>query len=263
MTPDDTAYARPSLTALAPRPDAGLRLYCLPPAGADASFYRPWVPHLPPDIELYGVQLPGRGAPAGPPFLTHPRELFHALADLIHSACDRRPFAVFGHSTGALLAYETTRHLRRAQRQLPVLLAVSAHPAPHLGVWHRQVIQGLAGKGALPVDLLGELPDRALGSPSCLPLLVRAAAPLIADVLVCLQHQHAHEAPLEIPLAVYGGEDDPLATREHLAWDALTTHPLPVRLFPGRHTYLLEQGPALTQQLCRDLRVITGCQESP
>ncbi|MEV5238393.1 thioesterase domain-containing protein [Streptomyces cinnamoneus] len=254
MTDHDDTRSRPALTALSARPGAGLRLYCLPPAGAGASFYAPWVPHLPPDIELYGIQLPGRGVLTGQPLLTHPGEVFHALADVIHATDDTRPFAVFGHSTGALLAYETTRRLRRARCRLPALLAVSALPAPHRGVWHRQVVQGLAGEQTAFLDLLGPLPSRALANARHTGLLARAAVPLLADVLVSLQYRYLEEPPLDVPLAAYGGREDPLAAPEHLVWDDLTTRPLPVRLFPGGHTYALEQAPALTARLCADLR---------
>lgn len=121
--------------ALTRRPRAAARLLCLPPAGCGASYYLPWTEHLPQTVDLYAVQLPGRGALPDQPSLTDPHHTATVLADLVHESDDHRPFALFGHSLGALLAYETTRALHRTRHRAPALLAVSALPAPHLDTW--------------------------------------------------------------------------------------------------------------------------------
>lgn len=256
--------ARPSLTELSRRPGAPLRLYCLPPAGAGAGFYLPWAQLLPETLELYAVQLPGRENAADQLSLTDPQQVSAGIADLLDAADDARPFALFGHSIGALLAYETTRRIRRTRRRMPVLLALSALPAPHLGPVAGEITQRLidGGDGRLNlVDLIGHLPGPVLKDAS---LLSRVCIPLLADLLLGFHHRYLDEAPLDVPFALYGGDNDPLTTVEQLhAWNDLTTQPAPSRLFPGGHLYPAHQTAALTEQLVKDLAAATRYTASP
>src|SRR5262245_19608067 len=97
--------ANPWLTVFRPDPSAKLRLFCLPHAGGAASLYRRWADALPPDIELNAVQLPGRENRFSEPPFVRWRPLVEALADGLASKLDK-PFALFGHSMGAMLGYE-------------------------------------------------------------------------------------------------------------------------------------------------------------
>ena len=115
----------------APRPDARLRLFCLPYAGGGASFYRPWIERLAPDVHVHPVQLPGREARLREHAFERIEPLIASLADVLGAHLDR-PFALFGHSMGALIAFELARELRRRQAPVPVRLLVSGHPAPQL-----------------------------------------------------------------------------------------------------------------------------------
>lgn len=246
------ASAQIALTPLAHRPQAALRLLCLPPAGLGPEFYRPWAPLLPPTVELCAIQLPGRGHLADQPSLTDPRQLAAALADLIHAQDDGRPFALFGHSVGALLAYAATCRLRRTQRRLPVLLAVSAMLAPHArDAGYALGLRLTTGGGGL-TDLVGPIPETVLHDPR---QLAAAYIPLLADVLLALQYRHRDEPPLDVELALYGGESDPIIPRDELAaWNDLVATPTVVRTFPGGHMYPVDQAAALVDQLGKDLR---------
>src|SRR5690348_12875642 len=118
MRPCDTAPGRPVLV-------------CLPYAGGSTAAFRSWETALADAIELWRVQLPGRGARIAEPPYTRLRPLVRALAQVLQSATDR-PYALFGHSMGALLAYEVALALRADGRPPPRRLIVSGHRAPHL-----------------------------------------------------------------------------------------------------------------------------------
>ncbi|QIP83374.1 thioesterase [Streptomyces sp. Tu 2975] len=251
MKPHTHANAgQPVLTALTDHPHAPTRLLCIGPAGSTPAFYRPLAQRLPPNVDLHAVNLPGRGHLADQPPLTDPRQMPRIVADAIRHSDDDRPFALFGHSLGALLAYETARTLHRASCRPPVLLALSALPAVHndslvtmLTPLFLDSRQGLAHiLGALPDDLPR---DRRI---------LKAAIPFVADLLMALQYRHLHEPPLDLPLAVYGGRDDPLVRTDDLdAWSDLVLQPVTVRLFPGTHTYPTHQAGALAERLVKDL----------
>ncbi len=113
-----------------PRPQARLRLFCFPYAGGAASLYRTWPQHLPPTIELCAVQLPGRENRIRESPYTNLVDLVAALLPNLLPVLDK-PFALFGHSMGALIAYEVARQLQQ-HRQIPTHLLVSGRRAPVL-----------------------------------------------------------------------------------------------------------------------------------
>ncbi|MEW2581420.1 thioesterase II family protein [Streptomyces syringium] len=251
----------PLLRPLAQRPQAALRLYCFPPAGTGPAIYLPWADLLPPAIELFALHLPGRGSHPTHVSTTDPRRLIHEITDLI-TAENPASFAFFGHSVGALLAFETARQLWRTHAMLPSLLALSSFPPPHHEAMQNKIVtavlDGLHDSGGL-VPLM---PDSATAEAHR-----KAAyyAPIVADSLLVLQHRHHEEAPLDAPLALYAGDTDPLAPLPTLtAWNDLFTQPATPHLYPGKHLYLFDQSPAITQQLGKDLdAVMNGASPHP
>jgi len=126
-----SSHNNPWLIRPQPQPAARLRLFCFPYAGGSASIYHSWDAELPVGVELCAVQLPGRqNRILEDAFSTMP-DLIAALVTALAPALDR-PFAFFGHSMGAITAFELARALRRLDRPGPVYLAVSAHRAPQL-----------------------------------------------------------------------------------------------------------------------------------
>lgn len=110
---------------------AGLRLFCFPFAGGGASVFRSWRSELPTNVELACIQLPGRENRRGEPLLHHLADVIQhlKLAIIPHLTV---PFIFFGHSMGALIAFELVRSLRQTQHPLPQHLFVSACHAPQL-----------------------------------------------------------------------------------------------------------------------------------
>src|SRR4051812_48675230 len=95
------------------------RLLCFPHAGASASAYRAWTDQVPPWLDVWSLQLPGRGARFTEPAFERLLPLVASIADAFGKS-DDLPFAFFGHSMGALLAFETARRLRAEKRDCPV-----------------------------------------------------------------------------------------------------------------------------------------------
>src|ERR1044072_6451713 len=121
----------PWLEGHRPRPNAALRLFCFPFAGGSAASFRSWQSNLPHSIETFPLQLPGRGGR----FLETPsyrltqivEVLGHALPPFFH-----RPVAFFGHSIGAMIAFELARWLRQERSVSPLHIFVSGRRAPQL-----------------------------------------------------------------------------------------------------------------------------------
>jgi medium-chain acyl-[acyl-carrier-protein] hydrolase len=223
-------FARPL-----PRPDARLRLFCFPHAGSGAAQFHSWAGQLPPSIELYAVRLPGReNHRAQPPF----HDLIAATAAL-HIAITPlldQPFAFFGHSMGALLAYELTRTLRAHSHPGPVHLFVSGRRAPNLRD-HEAPIH------ALPTDRFISEMTRRYG-PSATSLLHDLELQdmflpvLRADFEAVERYHYVAGAPLDCPITAFGGLNDARADAASLsAWRTFTRADFRLRCLPGDHFF--------------------------
>ncbi|RKH39255.1 thioesterase, partial [Corallococcus sp. AB050B] len=98
-----------------------MRLFCFPHSGGSVGEYVRWADLLP-DLEVWGVQFPGRGARAEEAPFTRLNELVDALVRAVDFGAS---FAFFGHSLGALVAFETARRLRDLGRTPPDALFLS------------------------------------------------------------------------------------------------------------------------------------------
>ncbi|WP_155072922.1 alpha/beta fold hydrolase [Streptomyces taklimakanensis] len=255
MTPYDGT--RPA-TALSPwtaaavrRPGAEVRLYCLPFLGGSADFFLPLVPELPDWVEPCPVELPGHGRRLREPAVRDVPELARRLAEEVDRDAAGRPFAFFGHCGGGLLAFEATRHLRRRGLPRPVLLGVSATPPPH--EWHLLTAELRTRPLHRLMPLLRELAgQRALHASGANAVLKR-------EVSVYLRYRYREEAPLDCPISVFGGRQDPVVPQEATrTWSELSGGRVRHRVYPGRHFYIDDRWPEVAQNLARDLRGALG-----
>jgi surfactin synthase thioesterase subunit len=228
--------ANPWLLCFTPRPAARLRLFCFSYAGAGGAMYRTWLDSLPPSIELCAVQLPGRENRFREPACTSMQRLIDAVVPALAPALDR-PYALFGHSMGALVAYEVARALQSLPHLAqPAHLLVSGRRAPHLPELETPM-HGLADDQF--VDEIGRryggIPAEVLRERDLLDLLLPG---LRADMTAIETHVHVAGPPLACPISAFGGDADPRATASQLAaWQGHTLAGHRVQTFPGGHFY--------------------------
>ena len=232
-----------------PVPEARLRLFCFPYAGAGALIFRNWSDGLPADVEVCPVQLPGRGTR----LMEHPSTLLSPLVEALAQALVPlldRPVAFFGHSLGALVSFELARRVRRRYGVHPVRLFVSAGRAPQIPP-RGPLIHNLPEK-----EFLAEL-RRLNGTPSELlnnEELMEIMLPLLrADFAVYETYVYSTEPPLNCPISAFGGLQDHRVNGTDLeAWRAQTSVSFSLRMFPGDHFFLNQ--PLLLHVLSQELR---------
>jgi medium-chain acyl-[acyl-carrier-protein] hydrolase len=226
-----------------PKPHTAMRLICLPYAGSGAAIYRPWLASLPPEIELSMIQLPGRETRLREPPLTRIEPLIEMLAPAIESQLDR-PYVLFGHSMGALIAFELARALRRRGAQAPCALMISGRRAPQLPDPNTPLHElPEAAFIAAMIQRYNSIPKVLLDD---LELLRVFLPTLRADLALVETYTYIPETPLDCPIVAFGGRSDPQASAVELeAWQAQTSQPLTVQQFPGGHFYLQEERAAL------------------
>ena len=225
-----------------------VRLFCFPHGGAGASAYRPWRHKLPPHVDVCAIQLPGRGERWEEPPFNRVEPLVEALADAIEPHLDL-PFAFFGVSMGALIAFELSRALRRRGAPRPTHLFAAAYPAPHvpnpLLAEGDEILSALDAGGPVAEAMLRrrEFLSDVLLHPGALRLTLPA---LRADLEVVLRYVHREEAPLEHPISVLGGRQDLDITRDLLSpWARHTDGDFKLQMVPGPHLFY-QTDPSIT-----------------
>lgn len=212
--------------------------------------YQSWGSLLP-NAELALVQLPGRDSRITENLHTNLYPLIEELADGLVSHLDR-PFAFFGHSMGSLLAFETARQLRRKRAAQPVRLFVSARTAPHMPEPHQEIYQ-LAEPAFIRMteNLYGAMPDVIRQDPEILRLFLQI---MRADLTMTGTYNYMDEAPLDIPITVYGGMEDRSVTEAALhTWSSQTTASFRLLMLPGDHFFIQRSRTMLIEDLGKHL----------
>jgi medium-chain acyl-[acyl-carrier-protein] hydrolase len=225
-----------------PRNNPLLRLFCFPYAGAGASIYRLWPNHLSENIEVVAIHPPGRAHRLREPSRTRIEAMVESALCILEPLTDR-PFAVFGHSLGAVVAGEFARALQ-TQGRPPAHLFVSSRPAPRGPEQQLHQLPHDDFIAAVNARYQG-IPKEILAHPEVLELLLPS---LRADIEALETFRLGVDRPkIACPTTVYGGEFDQTVSRADLEWwNEETAEPCRIRVFPGDHFYLNgEMGPML------------------
>lgn len=222
-----------------PSSDAPVRLVCFPHAGGSASYFVPLARAHAPRVDVLAVQYPGRQDRRAEPAVGSIPELADSLAPELLPWTDR-PFAFFGHSMGATLAFEVARRLE-ARGVVPARLFVSARRGP---TTHRGDLLHLKGDDVLLDELkaLGGTDLRALDE----EILGMVLPVLRADYRAVETYEYSPGPPLRTPITALIGDADPKVSEDEArTWGEHTTGGFELRVFPGGHFYLTDHAEAV------------------
>ncbi|MFB4276895.1 thioesterase II family protein [Nonomuraea sp. MTCD27] len=222
--------------------DARVQLFCLPAAGMGASAYRNWQAALGPAFEVIAVQLPGRENRIGErPLPTVELFVEQVTGPLLERA--DRPFALFGHSLGALLSFEVAHELVRRGRP-PAELFVSGLEAAHHRAPAPAEVHELPDPELLEYVLrLGGISSQERRHVEVLSLFLPT---IRADFAAAAAYRYRSRPPLPVPITALAGREDPLVDPRRLAaWAELSRARVQTHLLPGEHFYLDTQRQAV------------------
>lgn len=242
-----------------PRPSADLQLFCFPFAGGGASVFRKWGAKLPKSVEVCAVQLPGREDRLSESPFQQVEPLVEALAEAVF--IDReRPFAFFGHSMGALIAFELCRQLRQLEGRQPEHLFVSGRRAPHLPDRKPTTYDLPHSEFVHELRRLSGTPHEVLQDPDMMALIMPI---LRADFTLCETHSYVNDLPLSCSVSAFGGlEDREVEYDEVAGWREVTTGSFSLQMIPGGHFFLLGSGEApLLNSLSDQLERLVGARK--
>lgn len=235
-------------------PRAALRLFCLPYAGGSPIVFRDWPAFLPASIEVSALQLPGRGTRLQEAPFIRMEPLVEAAAQALLGFLDR-PYALFGHSLGALTAFELARQFRKLNAPLPLVLFVSASRAPQLPRTDASTYNLPEPEFLAKLRRLNGTPEAILANAELMQLLLPA---LRADFTVLDTYTYNHQPPLGCPITVFGGEADTIGEAELVAWRVQTTAEFKLHILPGDHFFLSSQHVRLLAEIASALQPVDG-----
>jgi len=244
-----TALFEKWVTTFTPSPHSEVRLVCFPHAGGSASFFFPVARALAPRIEVLAVQYPGRQMRRIEPGIQDigqfAEQIFAALRGL-----DDKPLALFGHSMGAVLAYEVALRMRRAALPSPVRLVASGRRAPSR-YRDERVHTGTDQQIVAEIKALSGPNQAVLADPEMLAMILPA---IRSDYTAIERYKHDPDGELDCPISAFVGEDDPRASLDEArAWAEHTTGPFELEVFPGDHFYLVGQSARVLDRLAAKL----------
>lgn len=229
-------------------------LICFPFAGAGASFFRPWGAALKTHFEVVPVQLPGREQRfAEQPFTGVEKAIDDLLPGLLPSVAGAVEVVVFGHSMGAVLAFEFARRLALRGDAPECRLVVSGSPSPTCP--RLEEASGLDDASFIAqVERFAGYSHEALADPDLRELLLPV---LRADVEMHESFRPQGVQPLPFQVTVVRSKEDALVTAdESRAWQAVTSEPLEYVEVEGGHMYLAEDPSELIKVLMRPVRAL-------
>ena len=231
--------------------DSSVRLFCFHCAGGSASEFRSWSDHLPIDIEPVAVQLPGREGRIKDAFILQMDDLVTEVVEAMAPFLGK-PYAIFGHSFGAVLGFEVIRELRRRGLPQPFLLIPAGRRGP-------QIESRKAPISSLPDATFVEALRRDHGAHINHVLdiweLKELFLPQIrADYKVSEAYCFSVEQPLVCPiLAFSGASEDDLDADELNAWAAQTSGGFRSLRFPGDHFFIRQSRSQVTKAIRREI----------
>jgi medium-chain acyl-[acyl-carrier-protein] hydrolase len=234
---------------------AKLRLFCFPYSGSGASTFRMWPSHLPTGVEVCAVQLPGREERLRERPFTRVEQLVKVITEEILPYLDK-PFALFGHSLGALVAFEVARQLYRCSIAAPEHLFVSARAAP------QSILRETPMHSLPPQQFIARLRDFN-GTPEAIlhnQELMELFLPIIrADFELNETYCYEPESSFSCPItAYYGMQDHVTHYADVVGWAEHTTGKFTVRTLPGDHFFIQKSANLFWSAINADLNQIVS-----
>ncbi|PIE44830.1 MAG: hypothetical protein CSA45_05225 [Gammaproteobacteria bacterium] len=228
----------PWITCYAPRPDATMRLICIPHGGGGPQSYKEWAEELPEHIEVLALSFPGRGS-------RRAEAAIHSMVQLANEVTEalkpylNKPYVLFGHSVGALVAYEVASRIQAAGWMQPMRLIVSAHETPENSHTDSPMYtlsdNELLGK----IGELGLVPDDALQNRELVQFILPA---LRADFELSETYSYQPGEALTLPITGMLGVKDTLLDKSAMQeWEGYTTAAFTLRCYDGDHFYTVSK----------------------
>jgi surfactin synthase thioesterase subunit len=219
-----------------------VNLFCLHFAGGNKYSYVPFEEYLDKNIKLITLELPGRGKRFNEPLQTDIHDIVDDLFEQIKES-ESRPYAIFGHSMGAILTYLLTHKIAKSDLPNPIHLFVSGCRAPKVerkppyynDLPKDEFVEKIRKMGGCPEEILQSDELMALFEP-----------PLRADFKAIETYKYTKPDPLKTPMTVFIGNKDKVTWEEAKDWQNETIHKIDIKEFEGNHFFIFDHKKEVT-----------------
>lgn len=236
ITTKSKQFAR--LGGLQARATGRVRIFCFAYAGGSPSAFAGWGERLGPEIEVLSAHLRGRAMRFSEPPDRTMAKIVEDLFEGLRTHLDL-PYAFYGHSLGALMAFELILRLQREGLPLPEHFFIGASVPPHLGLIHEEIHHLKDAEFVTAIqDRYSGIPDAVLNEPELMEIFLPV---LKADFTAYERYRLAGTERIEIPITAFEGDTDPgIPTGTMAAWEKLTEGAFELYTVPGGHFFLTE-----------------------
>lgn len=209
--------------------------------------YFGWAKRFPPDVEVVAIQLPGRGTRLAEPLLTEMTDVTNAVFHGLLPELDR-PFLLFGHSLGGLIAFELARKLNVVKLSPRHLFVSGVRAADRFRKDNVRRYVGMSDEALInDIKQLGGTPDEMFENEELLELIL---PPLRADYAVIDSYRFVEGEKLRCDITAMAGLDDRETPEASIqGWSALTLGEFTAQWYPGDHFFLHPQEETIVQDI--------------
>lgn len=214
-----------------------MNLICLPYAGGNIYSYLGYAKLAPSYLNLIPIELPGRGVRMKEKLLRDIDQMVEDIFVQTQPHLNDKPYIIYGHSMGAILGYLLTKRILKEGMSAPRQLIFTGARAPSVRDLEQK--RHLLSKDKFIAKLIeyGGSPDEILQDES----IMNFFEPIIrADFEGVENYIYTASKPLNIPISIMIGKNEPVTYEDAIAWQNETNLPIEVRQFEGGHFFILE-----------------------
>lgn len=237
-----------------PKPNAPLRLICLPYAGGNANSFVPYSALQELNAEICAVQLPGKGSRLNEAQYQSIDTLVEDLAEVLTPIIDK-PYVIWGHSFGSRIGFELIRYFKEHKMPMPIHFIPAASRAPH-ELNTRNPIHGLSDEGfKIKLKEMGGTPDEIIEHDELMSILLPG---LKADFKLAETHKVSTIEQLNVPVTLLGGTSDTIIPPDSLPnWQAHFCGDFELEMIEGDHFFIDKQFESVSKKLVDIIQRVT------
>ncbi|WP_339281036.1 alpha/beta fold hydrolase [Paenibacillus sp. FSL H8-0282] len=225
-----------------------MKLFCIPYAGSSASIYSQWSSELGGIAEIIPVELAGRGRRIYDPLYRSFEEAVEDVTSIIVQQLNENPYAIFGHSLGAILAYETIHQLKRMEYMEPDIAFFSARSAPQIIDKDKEIVHTFPDEEfKRHIMELGGTPPHFFENTELLELFL----PIIRSDFRIAETYLFQERKSKLGCDVYilSGNQDETTSGDVREWDQVTNNACKYFEFDGDHFFIHSQSQSVIETI--------------
>ena len=225
------------------------RVFCFPFAGGDFFSYRPFLKVAPSELQFMPVELPGRGKRISEPLVSDVKVIAQDIYRSMIPHIDK-PYAIYGHSMGAIIAYLVTRIIVKEKKNRPVTMLLTGAMGP--SVLKDEPVRHLMTYDELVIELrkLGGVPEEVLNNKNLMDFY---STILRSDFKAVETFDYKPEEPINIPITVITGTQEKITRDQAMTWKNETTGEFKFFQFPGDHFFIFDNPAEIVRRIYLDI----------